>query len=296
MIDQTSRNRLRQESSNKNLMEGVKNALVEGFRSKGAEDSLKLVFEKHDDEDVKLSLSKVEKLLSGISNIIPRSINLPKVFNVEGKVEVTRSSPIEVKNLKELERYFSDMSTQIKMLAQAISSVPQQKIEFPKLELPKTEKLDLMPIVEAVEKLEKALNKGSFDKDAIPVLRNIQTSIQALVARPTLTPQPVTNVTLNALNGFVKTTSMTVGTSAVSLPDYGQLFNRRAVVIYNNSANTIYIGGSDVTTSNGMPVPANSYSPILDAGYTLIIYGVAAQSNNVRVLEISKDKTANVQQ
>ena len=112
-----------------------------------------------------------------------------------------------------------------------------------------------------------------------------------------MTPQPVTNVTLNGLQGNIKTTSATVGSTVAQLPSYGQLFNRRAIVIYNNSAVTIYIGGSDVTTSNGMPVPANSYSPILDAGYNMVMYGIAASgSNNVRVLEVSKDKSDTIQQ
>ena len=114
---------------------------------------------------------------------------------------------------------------------------------------------------------------------------------------PTMVSTPVTNININALQGFIETTFATVGTSVVRLPDYGQLFNRRALLIYNNSANTIYIGGSEVTVSNGLPIPAYSYSPPIDAGYNLHVYGVAAQGgNNVRVLEVSKDQTANVQQ
>lgn len=114
---------------------------------------------------------------------------------------------------------------------------------------------------------------------------------------PTKTPQPVTNININALQGFVHTTSATIGTSITQLPEYGQLFNRRALIIYNNSLNMIYVGGSDVTTANGMPIPANSYSSPIDAGYNLIVYGIASQNgNNVRVMEISKDKSDTVQQ
>lgn len=256
-------------------------------------DNLSLNIREESDPEVKNLLKKLESAITLINNAIPRSISLPKIFQIRGSVKV--ENDLKITNFKDLEKYFGNIETQLRMLTHAISSVPQQKIDFPKLEIPKAEKIDFTSVTEAIQSLEGVLNK-STDSDSLPVLRDIKKSIQSLVERPQMTPTPVTNVTLNPLNGFVKTTSATVGTSATSLPGYGQLFNRRAVVIYNNSANTIYIGGSDVTTSNGMPVPANSYSPILDAGYSLLVYGIAAQSNNVRVLEISKDKSDTIQQ
>ena len=295
MIDIASRRRLLEENKNRNMMEATKNAIKDGFASKGAEDTLKMVFEKKDDQEVKSLLEKIAEALPLINKAIPRSFTLPKVFQIRGNVQV--ENDIKVRNLNDLEKYFQDLSTQVKMLAQAISSVPQQKIEFPKLEIPKAQEIDFTPISEAIQNLQEALNKGSMDKDTIPVLRKIEKSISELANRPVMTPQPVTNVTLNGLQGNIKTTSATVGSTVAQLPSYGQLFNRRAIVIYNNSAVTIYIGGSDVTTSNGMPVPANSYSPILDAGYNMVMYGIAASgSNNVRVLEVSKDKSDTIQQ
>lgn len=285
-----------------------------------------LVF-KLSDEGTAAKLSRLGEIMEMVYKVIPRTINLPKVFNIEGTVEVTKSPATEVKNFKELEKYFDNLSTQVKMLARAISSIPQArfepqinvpqtqldleplrqailampreqkapKIEFPKIDIPKPEKLDITPVVEAVHELEAALAKKT-DGDSVAVLRNVQKGIEALVNRPIMTPQPVTNVNLNALQGFTKTTAATIGTIATSLPGYGQLFNRRSVIIYNNSSNTIFIGGSDVTTSNGLPVAAGTFSPSIDAGYNLIIYGVAASGgNDARVLEISKTKEADVQ-
>lgn len=142
--------------------------------------------------------------------------------------------------------------------------------------------------------------------EILEALRNIKvnapelefpTSIEVSNFPPQRVAVPQNNVWINPLQGYIETTSVTVGTSITKLPDYGQLFNRRAVIIYNNSANTIFIGGSEVTTSNGLPVPTSSFSPVLDAGYGLIVYGIASQAgNNCRVLEISKDKSDTVQQ
>lgn len=106
-------------------------------------------------------------------------------------------------------------------------------------------------------------------------------------------PQPVTHMSINALRGFVHTTATTVTNTLKPLPGYGVLDDRRAVLIYNNdSSATLYIGGSDLTTSNGMPVPPQSYSPILDAGVETIVYGITTGASiNVRVLEISDENS-----
>lgn len=291
--DMNARSRLREDTKTETLVKGMTDAVLAAVNTNNEKaQAPSLVIKHEEDPSLKDSLGKNENLLNLIYKIIPRTITLPKIFNIRGQVEVTKSPAIEVKNLKDLERYFNDLSSQISNLVRAISNVSPQKIDFPKFE----SNIDISPVTEAIQNLEGALKKTS-DKDSLAVLRKIENSITDLANRPQMTPQPVTNVTLNPLNGYMKTTANTVGTTVVSLPQYGQLFNRRALVIYNNSASTIYIGGSDVTTSNGLPVPAGSYSPPIDAGYDLIVYGIAASGGlDVRVIEISKDRTANVQE
>ena len=253
-----------------------------------------LKFQSKADPEIRTLLEKIGSALPLIYKVIPRSISLPKIFNIKGSVQVENA--ITVSNQKILEKKVDEVATQIRLLAQAISSVPQQKIEFPRIDIPKAEKLDLSPLSEAISDLKGSLNKEPKE-DSVPVLRKIQGAIEELRDRPQMTTQPVTNININGLQGFVKTTSATVGTTVTKLPSYGQLFNRRAVVIYNNSSVTIYVGGSDVTVANGMPVPASSYSPIIDAGYNMIVYGIAATAgNNVRVLEVSKDQSDTIQQ
>lgn len=161
---------------------------------------------------------------------------------------------------------------------------------------------DTSPVIKALKQLEKAVEKINVTVDNSEIAKAIK-AMKVDVPEikfpdyvnvgnwpPQRVPQPVTSININPLRGFIKTTAATVTTTLTTLPSYGVLDNRRAILIYNNSSNTIYVGGSDVTATNGMPVPASSYSPILDAGIKMIIYGIASTgSNNVRVMEASND-------
>lgn len=103
------------------------------------------------------------------------------------------------------------------------------------------------------------------------------------------TSAAVTSINVNALRGLAKSTVATVTTSPTLLPATALAY-RKALIVYNNSSNTIYIGGADVTTSNGYPIEANSPSPSIDAGPNLKLYAVAGSSSEVRVLEASSER------
>ena len=295
MIDLASRARLRASQGNNMMMEATKNAIKEGFAAKGPEDTLKMVFEKKDDQQVVTLLEKIGNALPIMVKSFPKSVILPKIFQVRGTVAVTNA--ISVNNLTTLEKKMDDLGTKFSLgmasLAQAISSVSNQKIEFPKLEIPKAEKIDFTSVIEAIQNQD----KPSKD-DSTPVLRDIKKVMQAIADKPTMTTQPVTNINVNALQGFSKTTSVTVGTTLTKLPSYGVLNNRRTMILFNNSSTvTVYVGGSDVTTTNGMPILAQSYSPAIDAGVYMIIYGVTSSSTaDVRVMEVSSNQTASIVQ
>lgn len=84
----------------------------------------------------------------------------------------------------------------------------------------------------------------------------------------------------------IRTSSVSVGTTAKPLPAV-PLGGRRSVVVVNTSSVTVYLGGSDVTTGNGIPLGANeSFSA--DFG-TVALYAVAesGSDNDIRVLEVS---------
>lgn len=217
----------------------------------------------------------------------PKPDAFPKSMEVYGNVGVTEMPPVMVSNLKDLEKTLSDLQ---KTTLQVIQS---QKVDFPKgMEISNEVKIDawndlLLRIDETNKGLNLLLNQEKTGASKVEVMNFPIPKI----------PTPVTNISINPLQGFVHTTQNSVGTSVTALPNYGQLFNRRSLQIYNNTATTIYIGGSDVTTSNGIPVPANSYSSIIDAGYRMIVYAIAASPvSDIRCLEVSHDQTNNVQE
>lgn len=71
----------------------------------------------------------------------------------------------------------------------------------------------------------------------------------------------------------------------------GRLVNPRdvqSVAVFNNGADTVYLGGDDVTVANGCPVPAGTWGPGLDIDAAEELYGIAAAAEvEVRVLEVS---------
>src|SRR3972149_5918892 len=81
------------------------------------------------------------------------------------------------------------------------------------------------------------------------------------------------------------TTAVTVGTSAVALPA-STLTDRKTIFLQNNSNTTIYLGGSAVTTADGIKVlKGDSFS--IDIG-SVVLYAIAGSAGNeVRVMEIS---------
>lgn len=87
----------------------------------------------------------------------------------------------------------------------------------------------------------------------------------------------------------VKSTAVSVTTSATRLDrvdDTGDAQAGESLAFYNNGAVPVYIGGSDVTSSNGAPVPALSWSPSFDLGGADALYGITASgSADCRVVE-----------
>lgn len=295
MIDQDARNRLAQQNQTKALIDGMTQTIKQVVESNKSSNGPSLVIKHEEDKDLITLVKKIGDALALIYSQIKKPIAIPKNLSITGKVEVTK--PIHIANLSDLGKYFQSLEQKLTVWAQAAATAPQPRIEFPKFELPKSDtKVDFSEVTSAIQELQKAIQGREKSSDTA-ILRRMSESLDAFVSRPVMTPQPVTNITLNASQGYVKTTSATVGTTVTQLPAYGQLFNRRSLQIFNNSNNTIYLGGSDVTTTNGIPVLGNSYSNVFDAGYNMIIYGIASQGgNNVRCIETSKDQSANVQE
>lgn len=86
--------------------------------------------------------------------------------------------------------------------------------------------------------------------------------------------------------GDIRTSSVSVGSSsAVRLGTPGS--TRRSVIVYNKSSVTVYLGGSDVTTASGLPLPAStSFSADL-ASADLYAIAESGTGNDIRVWEVS---------
>lgn len=82
--------------------------------------------------------------------------------------------------------------------------------------------------------------------------------------------------------GSALATAVTVATSAVALPA-SALANRKSLCVYNNGSAQVFLGGSAVTTSSGLPLGAGA-SYCDDVGSSTL-YAISAGSVNVRVLE-----------
>lgn len=305
--------------SQRNMVGGIFHAVEDAVQLK--KENGEMMKNLTDKEERTLNLlDKISRALVVIYKSIPGPIPIPKIFKVMGKVEITDSVPIEIKNLINFEKYlksveenlkklstvkfpsfpnsievenFDEMGAYFKMLndrisslATAISQIPQAKIEIPKIDFPKTKDAKADPkMMELLEEIANGLKKIKTPKMEFPE------SIAVSNFPPQMIPQPVTNININALRGIVHTTAATVTNSLTPLPTYGVLPNRRSVIIYNNSSsNTVFIGGSDVSDTNGLPITANTFSPSIDAGINMVVYGVTTSSTaDVRVMEVSND-------
>jgi hypothetical protein len=87
----------------------------------------------------------------------------------------------------------------------------------------------------------------------------------------------------------LKSSAVSVGTTATRLDtadDTGDHAAGESLVFYNNGAQMIYIGGPDVSTSNGGPVAASSWSPAFDLSTGDVLYGIVASGTaEARVVE-----------
>jgi hypothetical protein len=57
-----------------------------------------------------------------------------------------------------------------------------------------------------------------------------------------------------------------------------------SVIIWNPTGQTVYLGGRDVTTANGFPITAGSFSPAIDLVGEHLYAVVAATTQAVNVL------------
>ena len=82
----------------------------------------------------------------------------------------------------------------------------------------------------------------------------------------------------------VATKAQTITSTAQKILDFNE--DRLAYVIKVIGSSAVYIGGSDVTTSSGLPLDTNDYFAQTGEGLFInALYGIAAGNVEIRVLE-----------
>lgn len=240
-------------------------------------------------------LTEKLRLVAELESKIPSEIKVQlkedlNGLQITGQVGVNSLPPVEVSNLVEISSIINRLANNIQVLqSDTVKAIQATKTEFPKF--PKgfnveneVKVVDFSDLLEGIEELKKGFNilinkevgNVTFPNKSIPVeIQNWRI------------PNPVTNVSINAMGGFAKSTKVTVTAALTPLP--GEVLNnRRGLTIFNNGAVTIELGGSELVFGNGMPIAAGNYSPAIDAGDKLIVYArTASGSCDVRVLEVS---------
>lgn len=242
-----------------------------------------------------------EVTITNLDEIKIPEVVIPKEIKVSNLKEIVIPKPEKQQKID-----FSTLEKRVEGVKTALDKIndylPVLKPQvFPKIEIPK------QVSVKEADKIIKAYEDGvkTLSDDLLALSKVIkaqesgfstndkgETEVVVKNFPPTHIPTPVTNFNINALRGVPKSTAMAVTTSPTKVPTT-PLEQRRSVSFYNDSDNTIYIGGVDVTVNNGFPVLAGSYSPPIEAGEHMIVYAVAESSSNIRVLEVSNDQEGN---
>ncbi|MEK9207070.1 MAG: hypothetical protein AAB922_01210, partial [Patescibacteria group bacterium] len=203
---------------------------------------------------------------------------------VEGTVKVENMPVPQRFPVEEITRGLQEVQQAIERIKLESPSAPE--IKFPKFP-DKVSVTEGKAILKALQGLTDSIDEIPKKLPQARMPKQIEVSnfpIQKI-------PQPVTHVSINSLIGYVKSRAVTVTTTPTPLPEE-VLAYRRSMVAYNNSSQTVYVGGSDVSTTNGIPVPAGTYSPAFDCGPRMIVYGVVASTTaNVRTMELSDENS-----
>lgn len=216
--------------------------------------------------EVLASLSLLVDQMAALQKLI-REQKPPTVITNER--EITFPTQFSLSEAKDLARLLGEIKTELVKLGQKET----KDIVFPEV--------DNTELLQNLSQLHEAISGISVE---------IPSQLHIASMPPIPVPNPVTNININGLRGPVKSTEINAETTPTKLPG-AALTNRRSIIIYNNGSQTVYLGGDDVSVTNGFPVAAGSYSPSIDLSDRVELYGIVTTSTaNIRVLEASMDQ------
>lgn len=246
-----------------------------------------------------VTVGEVKAVVDSVKVTNLSDIKIPEVV-IPKEVKVSNLADIKFPQPQKAEKVdFSTLEERVKATKSALDKIfdylPTLKPQvFPKIDIPKQVSVkEATKIIEAVEK-----GTETLSDDLVALSKVIKSSgggvsdgLEVVVKNfpPTHIPTPVTNFNINSLRGVPRSSLVTVGVTATPLPAT-PLEQRRSMILFNDSGSVVYLGGADVTVDNGLPVLDQSYSPPIDAGQHMVIYGVASLAGcEVRVFEVSND-------
>lgn len=296
IVDEQSRNRLQTMQTAKVISDGLDKLSTTLKSGTGEGGSMVLANEFRALQKIlsEEALSKLKNLISELDDKLgkiteleknlPRNIelNFPTTYPVEGNVEVTKLPSVSVNNLDEIATKIAATvnNLQVATLKAIQASKPNSQVQIGN----EVKIADFSDLLDGIEELKKGFNL-LINKEVGTIA--FPSTVLPVEIQNWKVPQPVTNVSINPSRGEVKATAVTVTTALTPLPGTA-LFDRRSMTIYNNGSVTVYVGGANVTSATGIPVPAGTYGPSLDAGPRNIVYAVTASStSDIRVLEMS---------
>ena len=266
----------------------VANQIKEGNTNQSTSDE-----QKSEGNKIVSSLEVIRKQISLI--VIPKPEKAEKViFPAQFSLKESKQIIGEIANLQDILLTLVDIVKKLKFKDSSEEVVEQLKdLQKSIVGLSKPSKtadkaINIDSLLDKLVAVEKAIKEIKIPEVVIPE------TVEVSNWPPQKVPQPVTNINLNPLRGIVHPTTTTVSSSLTTLPSYGVLENRRAIIFYNNSSTiTVFIGGSTVTTSNGLPIDPKSFSPSFDSGPRQVWYGVTTSGTaDVRTVEIANDTGA----
>ena len=118
--------------------------------------------------------------------------------------------------------------------------------------------------------------------DVTEASQNIEGTISVAVGTIT-----AGTIDLKPLPGSILTTAVTIGTAGTAAIPSSTLTGRKALIGFNTGSVTVYLGGTVVTTTSGIPIGTNAFTPSFDLG-TGVLYGVGSTvGGTIIAMEIS---------
>src|ERR1035437_1018444 len=195
-IDQRSRDRLTQDSRDNGSASVMKNAVVSAVKENNSggnpnEEVLKLIVQREEQGDSKEApiLSDISRsILSLRSDVRSLKLEVPKIQQVVGKIDVGTISDmpdINVKNLNSLAPYFTQLGEQISKISMALA-LAGKTAPVVKVNAPVIDSSVFKPLTDSLASFKDQLNTAN-NEEVVTAIGRVEEALVVLANRPTMT-------------------------------------------------------------------------------------------------------------